>query len=206
MTTIDFVATTDTPSSETPSSETAAILVIDLETTCADDGSIPPGEMEIIEIGAVWATLDGMVQERFQSFVQPVLRPQLTPYCRQLTSIQQSDIDAAQPFPVAAAALRAFADRHRQPDSIWMSWGAHDRGQIDRDCLRHSVADPLGMAHQNAKKLFSEQQKISKRLSMGMVCKLTGVVFEGTSHRALDDAINIARLLPWVSGKRSLTV
>jgi inhibitor of KinA sporulation pathway (predicted exonuclease) len=189
---------------QTPDAETAMILVIDLEATCADDGSIPPAEMEIIEIGAVWATQDGVVQERFQTFVQPILRPQLTPFCRQLTSIQQSDIDAAQPFPVAAAGLTAFADRHRKPDSMWMSWGAYDRGQIARDCLRHSMSDPLGMDHQNAKRLFSEQQKISKRLGMGMVCKLTGVVFEGTQHRALDDAINIARLLPWIMGKRNL--
>ncbi|GHT86553.1 hypothetical protein AGMMS49960_14700 [Betaproteobacteria bacterium] len=40
------------------------ILVIDLEATC-DDGNvkpIPPDEMEIIEIGAVWATAEGMVK------------------------------------------------------------------------------------------------------------------------------------------------
>jgi inhibitor of KinA sporulation pathway (predicted exonuclease) len=85
-----------------------------------------------------------------------------------------------------------------------MSWGAYDRGQIERDCLRHGMSDPLGMEHQNAKSLFSERQKISKRLGMGMVCKLTGVVFEGTQHRALDDAINIARLLPWIMGQRNL--
>lgn len=35
------------------------VLVVDLEATCCDRGSIPDAEMEIIEIGACWAYNDG---------------------------------------------------------------------------------------------------------------------------------------------------
>lgn len=35
------------------------ILVIDLEATCSDDGGFTSDEMEIIEIGACWTTVDG---------------------------------------------------------------------------------------------------------------------------------------------------
>jgi len=43
-------------------------LVVDLEATCSDDGSILPEDMEIIEIGACWATESGVVLQRFQHF------------------------------------------------------------------------------------------------------------------------------------------
>jgi len=61
------------------------ILVVDLEATCSDDGSIAPEEMEIIEIGACWATESGVVLQRFQHFVRPLQRPILTPFCKSLT-------------------------------------------------------------------------------------------------------------------------
>ena len=37
------------------------ILVIDLEATCCDQGTITPEQMEVIELGAVWATPAGEV-------------------------------------------------------------------------------------------------------------------------------------------------
>lgn len=43
----------------------ARILVVDLEATCSDDGTIPPEEMEIIEMGACWATERGVVLDGF---------------------------------------------------------------------------------------------------------------------------------------------
>ena len=70
------------------------ILVIDLEATCCDQGSIPPEAMEIIELGAVWATQQGEVIATLQRFVRPSERPTLTPFCRSLTRIEQASIDA----------------------------------------------------------------------------------------------------------------
>ena len=62
------------------------VLVIDLEATCDDADGLPASDMEIIEIGAVWATAEGSVLDTFQALVRPVVRPQLTPFCRQLTN------------------------------------------------------------------------------------------------------------------------
>ena len=68
-------------------------LIIDFEATCANDGSVPRGEMEIIEIGAVLveAATFGTLGT-FQSFVRPVRHPMLTPFCTELTTITQSDV------------------------------------------------------------------------------------------------------------------
>ena len=89
------------------------ILIIDLEATCTDDGSIAPEQMEIIEIGACWATDEGSVVDEFQAFVRPMERPELTEFCRQLTHISQADVDAAELFPAPAARLTAFAPEVR---------------------------------------------------------------------------------------------
>ena len=67
-------------------------LVIDLEAT-TDDGGWPVTEMEVIEIGASLVTREGREVDHFQRFVKPRRRPQLTPFCRELTHISQADVD-----------------------------------------------------------------------------------------------------------------
>lgn len=181
-----------------------SILVVDLEATCANDGSIPPAAMEIIEIGAVWALPDGAVLERFQKFVRPLGRPALTPFCMDLTGIRQADVDAAPLFPVAARLLREFADRRRMAGTLWTSWGDYDRKQFARDCARHAVDDPLQLPHENARRNFTVRQQIGADVSLAGACELAKIKLEGNYHRALDDAINTARLLPWILGARSL--
>ncbi len=180
------------------------ILVIDLEATCADDGSVPPEAMEIIEIGAVWATREGNVRDRFQVFVHPLLRPTLTRFCMSLTGIQQAEVSAAAPFPVAARALNEFADRGAEPGAVWMSWGAYDLKQIARECTRHQIANPLKLAHQNAKQLFAKRQRLDRPIDLAGACQRADIGLEGNYHRALDDAANTARLLPWILGLRQI--
>ena len=182
----------------------ARILVVDLEATCSDDGSIAPEEMEIIEIGACWATEGGVVLERFQHLVRPLARPVLTPFCKQLIRITQEEVDQAPLFPVAAQALQAFVNDVVSTDTIWMSWGSYDHKQLTRDAKRHGIAMPLAMPHQNAKRLFAKAQRIGKEVGMVRACALAGVSLEGQHHRGLDDAINIAKLMPWVLGHATL--
>jgi len=149
-----------------------------------------------------WIGADGSLLDLFQSFVRPIVNPQLTPFCTSLTGITQADVDTAPLFPAAADALRAFVAKHQQAESVWMSWGAYDRKQFERDSARHGVAAPIALPHQNAKRLFAKAQRIGKEVGMARACALAGLTLDGTHHRALDDALNIARLLPWVLGQR----
>jgi inhibitor of KinA sporulation pathway (predicted exonuclease) len=180
------------------------VLVVDLEATCANDGSFPPETMEIIEIGAVWATPDGSVLDQFQRFVRPLQRPTLTAFCTVLTGIRQSDVSAAHLFPVAAHGLHEFAERRRAANAVWASWGAYDRKQLERDCARHGIESPLPLPHENLKRLFAKRQRIGKEVALATACQLAHLKLEGAYHRALDDAINTVRLLPWIWGTRSL--
>jgi len=181
-----------------------SILVVDLEATCANDGSIPPEAMEIIEIGAVWALSDGAVLDRFQSFVRPIHRPTLTPFCIDLTGIEQADIDGAPLFPAAARRLDEFASRRREAGAVWLSWGGYDRRQIALDCARHGAENPLELPHEDAKRIFAARHQTGTRVTLASACELTKIGIEGSYHRALDDAINTARLLPWILGTQTL--
>jgi len=175
------------------------ILVVDLEATC--DENVPSFDMETIEVGAAWIAADGAVLDRFQSFVRPIVNPTLTLFCSELTGITQADVDVAPLFPVAADELRANVAKHQQTGSVSVSWGAYDRKQLERDSARHGIAKPIALPHQNAKRLFAKKQRIGKEVGMAKACELVGLTLEGRHHRALDDALNVARLLPWVLGQ-----
>ncbi|WP_020656645.1 3'-5' exonuclease [Massilia niastensis] len=171
------------------------ILVIDLEATCADDGSIESHEMEIIELAAVWATPAGDVRDILQSFVRPVEHAQLTQFCTGLTHIQQTQVDAAPHWSTVAADLAAFTRLHR--GQYWGSWGNYDARQLERDCARHGIASPLiGLAHINLKARFAKMRRI-KQVGMATALRIVGLELEGKHHRAVSDAQNIARLLPF---------
>ena len=45
------------------------ILVIDLEATCDEGDGLAADDMEVIEIGAVWATAEGEVLEEFRGLL-----------------------------------------------------------------------------------------------------------------------------------------
>jgi inhibitor of KinA sporulation pathway (predicted exonuclease) len=180
-------------------------LVIDVEATCDDRragngrGAVPPEQMEVIEIGAVLvdgATLSPV--DEFQRFVRPVRHPRLTPFCTALTHIAQADVDNAPRFPEALAALRAFIDGR---DALFCSWGDYDRKQFEKDARHHGVALPFRGRHLNLKARFAERCAGGRRQGMAGALAKLGIALQGTHHRGIDDARNIARLLPWALGR-----
>ena len=80
------------------------ILIIDLEMTCCEDGSFPKDEMEIIQIGAVkMSPINFEITSFCMSFVRPILHPNLSSFCKDLTGISQGTVDASQPFGTMSA-------------------------------------------------------------------------------------------------------
>ena len=169
------------------------MLVIDLEATCDEGNEIPPEQMEIIEVGAVWVGDDGSLVDTFQCFVRPTVNPALTAFCRTLTHIEQTWVDAAATWQTVSAELARFADRHAA--AHWGSWGAYDCRQIERECARHGLPNPLGgLSHQNLKAQFAKKRRI-KQVGMARALQILGLPLVGEHHRALSDACNIASLL-----------
>lgn len=178
-------------------------LIIDLEATCCDRGTVPRQEMEIIEIGAVM--LNGNTWEidsEFQQFIQPVRNPQLTPFCTNLTSIQQQDIETAPKFIEAIANLKEWTSSF--PNNIFCSWGNYDKSQFIQDCKYHHLPYPFSAEHINIKEEFSKYLGVSKRFGMAQALEYLGMELKGTHHRGIDDARNIAAIYRYMlTQKRS---
>ncbi len=169
--------------------------VIDLEATCCDDGSIRRQDTEIIEIGAVLCdacTLEPV--EEFQTFVKPVRHPKLTAFCTELTSITQSQADSGLSF---ARAVSELARWFRASRTLFCSWGDYDNNQFSLEAKRNGVRLPFEGAHLNLKRRFSERRGDPKQHGMAAALSLAGIHLKGTHHRGIDDARNIARLLPF---------
>jgi inhibitor of KinA sporulation pathway (predicted exonuclease) len=172
------------------------IVVFDLEATCDDGGRIPPTEMETIEIGAVMVDRETLaVVSELQAFVRPIRHRQLTPFCKSLTSICQQDVDAAPCLPEVIVELKSWL--YAYSDAVCCSWGDYDVRQLMQDCRMHRVAYPLPGRHVNLKRRFSEAQGITKKLGMAQALERVDLALVGTAHRGIDDARNIARLLPY---------
>lgn len=178
-------------------------LVIDFEATCCDRGSVLRDHMEIIEIGAVMVEAAGFrVVDEYQGFVRPVRHPTLTDFCVGLTSIRQQDVDRAPVFQDAVAQFKAWL--YRYADFVFCSWGDYDLKQLRQDCDFHKLPYPINAAHCNVKRLLTERQGLSKKPGLGEAVRLAGLDFAGTPHRGIDDARNIARLLPYAFGDARL--
>jgi inhibitor of KinA sporulation pathway (predicted exonuclease) len=172
------------------------LLVIDLEATCDDQGRVPKGEMEVIEIGAVMVRRETLQPiSEYQAFVRPIRHPELTDFCTKLTSIQQRDVDSALPLPEVIRVLKRWL--YGFSDVIASSWGDYDHHQLVQDCRLHGIAYPLPGRHVNLKVLFSAARGATKKFGMAEAMKLAGLPLLGVHHRGIDDARNIAKLLPF---------
>jgi inhibitor of KinA sporulation pathway (predicted exonuclease) len=172
-------------------------IVVDLEATCWEQGQTPD-RMEIIEIGAVSLPSASLASDtefhsdtEFQSFVRPVAEPQLSPFCRKLTTIEQASVDTADIFPIVL-------DRFLQwigPSPITLcSWGAYDLEQFRIDCRRHKIEFPK--TFQKHINLKAEYRRFfgNKHCGMATALQQQKIPFLGTHHRGIDDARNIAQL------------
>ncbi|MEG4286845.1 3'-5' exonuclease [Microcoleus sp. A006_D1] len=176
-------------------------LVLDLEATCCDKGSIARNHMEIIEIGAVMVDSTTLtIVDEFQSFVKPIRHPILTEFCTSLTSIAQTQVEIAPTYPEASTLLKNWLSGYS--NGVFGSWGDFDRKQFKQDSNFHQLPFPIAYPHVNLKKMFTETQGLPKRHGMEKALELAGLPLEGTHHRGIDDARNIAKLLPYILGQK----
>jgi inhibitor of KinA sporulation pathway (predicted exonuclease) len=178
-------------------------LVIDLEATCCDKKTIQRHEMEIIEIGAVMVDAKNLTAvSEFQTFIKPLRNPILTQFCQQLTSITQAEVDRAETYPNAIAHFKQW--QFQYSNFIFGSWGDYDRKQFEQDSKFHKIPYPIASEHINLKHLFTVNQNLKKRSGMAQALELVGLNLMGTHHRGIDDARNIARLLPYILGREKI--
>ncbi len=166
-------------------------IVVDLEATCWENVR-DPDRMETIEIGAIeLPTAEAPPGREFGRFVRPVVEPQLSTFCMRLTTIGQEDVDQAECFAVV---FPEFMDWIGTEPFVLCSWGEYDRNQFRTDCRRHGIAMPESFErHLNLKKAFAHHFGF-KVSGMKRALERAKLPMEGTHHRGIDDARNIARL------------
>ena len=169
------------------------ILVIDIESTCWDGGYPPRGEAnDIIEIGlSPLEVSTGRRLEKRSILVRPE-RSRVSPFCTDLTTLTQAQVDQGVAFKDAC---RILEDEYHSRDRLWASFGDYDRRQFDKQCRDQGIRYPFGPSHLNAKTLCSISKGLSSEIGLPQAMALMGLKFEGTHHRGHDDAWNIAAVL-----------
>ncbi len=168
------------------------IVVIDVEATCWE-GSPRNGQVsEIIEIGV--CLLDPVTKERSEKdglLVKPS-QSTVSAFCTRLTTLTQEQVDRGVPFPDACDWLKKRYLTHRRP---WASWGDYDRLQFGRQIESFGIASPFGPTHLNVKNMFALFECLPKEVGMEAALASLKIPLEGTHHRGIDDAWNIAAIL-----------
>lgn len=166
-------------------------LVIDIESTCWS-GPPPSGQIsEIIEVGLCTVDLLTLERRNRRSIMVKPLNSQVSKFCTELTSITGEMLLDAEPLPHAVEILRT---EYCSAERLFVSWGDYDRCQFERNCRHYSLSYPFGPTHLNVKNLFSAAYGLPRELGIDAACEHVGVKMEGTHHRGVDDAWNIAGL------------
>lgn len=168
------------------------IIIVDLEATCWP-GKSPKGmHHDVIEYGvAVLEVGSGKILANEGVLVKPT-GSEVSLFCTELTTITPEMVANASSFAEASQYLQEKYDTQRHP---WASYGAYDLHQLQRQCSREKVAFPLGAQHLNVKALFALRQRLPKPVGMDTALQHLNIPLEGTHHRGIDDARNIAKIL-----------
>lgn len=170
-------------------------IIYDLEATCCENNEFPREEMEIIEIGAIKINSDGNIVDTFDIFVKPMLHTTLTQFCKDLTTIKQTDVDNGKNFKEASDLfLKWISDDYSQEYAL-ISWGNFDKNQFIRDSQLSKLNSYWIKNCFNLKEKYStEILNAKKQFGLQKALKKEGLEFTGTCHRGIDDANNIAKI------------
>jgi inhibitor of KinA sporulation pathway (predicted exonuclease) len=174
---------------------TDKIIIIDLEATCWQ-GAIPSGQQnEIIEIGvAVLYTETGEISKNKGILIKPQ-HSSVSQFCTELTTITQDLLD--QNGVSFEEAIDLLTDEYNPDLYTWASYGQYDLNMLKKQCKSFGIPYPMGEAHINVKEYFTEKFGLVKPTGMNGALALLNIPLEGTHHRGIDDAKNIAKIMHW---------
>ena len=180
------------------------LLIVDLEATCWEMQRAPNGDsqsihnMEIIEIGCALANRQGEILDTQSFLVRPTRNPVLSDFCTELTGITQEMVDAAPTLPEAIEAMNAWLG-DLPDDFIWCSWGNYDRLHLEAQSQMDG-GSPVILArhHLNLKRIWRRTTGQKRKNGFAHALPFHGLDFEGHHHRGVDDARNMARVLPYL--------
>jgi len=180
------------------------INFVDLESTCWENGILPDGRnqrdvMEMIEIGIVQLDTRSLEIEKKESYLiipTEMGLSGITDYCTKLTGITQQMI--IKDGLALDYALARMMTEFKTTKYEWMSWGDFDRQQVERECERKGLQYPFKHTHSNFKYWFSLLTNQNVQRNVDNALQVLGLEFEGSPHRGMDDAYNVARMYAFI--------
>ena len=167
-------------------------IVYDLEATCWE-GSPPGLVQETIEIGAFRLTPFGEVTGSYNRFIKPILHPYLSPFCLQLTNIDQELINRARSFPEVIEEFQDWIGVSEQ-EYLLCSWGNFDRKMFINDCKLHELDYQWAEKHINLKRQYQQLKRLNRPCGLQNALRREGFEFNGSPHRGIDDAENLVQI------------
>lgn len=172
-------------------------VVIDFEATC--DKERNPHPQEIIEFPSVIvSSVTGQLEACFQTYVRPTCNQLLSDFCKDLTGIQQIQVDRG--VTLSEALLRH--DKWLEKKGIknanfavvtWSNWDC--RVMLESECRFKKIRKPPYFNRWiNLKVPFCEVFGGAK-CNLKEAVQMAGLSWQGRPHCGLDDAKNTARLL-----------
>ncbi|KAH8102451.1 exonuclease [Cristinia sonorae] len=182
------------------------LLVLDFEATCGNGIQTP----EIIEFPTLlYDFKEDKVNATFHAYVRPVENPRLTPFCTELTGIDQETVDAAATFPEVWERFQAFLMEHgvyeNLDDYSFITCGNWDLKtmlprQLEISESEHGL-DASGRLIPpyndwiNLKAAFRKQLKLRHDRTMAGMLSTLKLKLEGRHHSGIDDCRNILRII-----------
>lgn len=170
------------------------IIIIDLEATCWEDGNFnrkDGQQSEIIEIGLCVVDLEQRNISKAESIIVRPAMSTVSDFCTKLTTLTPEAVSKGVTLAEACGRIR----REYEPEQrTWASWGDYDKTQLIRECSAKKIFLPFGKTHINIKNMFSILKGYPKEYGVGQALEKINKRFDGTQHRGVDDARNIATL------------
>jgi inhibitor of KinA sporulation pathway (predicted exonuclease) len=183
------------------------VNVVDIEATCwpNEKASIPgihdrhrqgTEPSEIIEIGICQLNpTSGVIRKKKGIIVKPEFSA-ISAFCTQLTSISPELIEA-QGITYQESITRLL-EQYNSKNQAWASWGDYDRHMFKAMARLHHTRYPWCRTHINVKTYFALHMGLSREVPMAKALDIINEPLEGTHHRGVDDAYNIAKILRYM--------
>ncbi|KAK9124858.1 hypothetical protein Scep_013704 [Stephania cephalantha] len=172
-------------------------VVIDFEATC--DKERNPHPQEIIEFPSVIVNgVTGQLEASFQMYVRPIYHQRLTDFCKELTGIQQIQVDRGVPLSEALLMHDKWLEdkgiKHTNFAVVtWSNWDC--RVMLESECRYKRIRKPPYFNSWINLKVPFHEVFGGIRCNLKEAVQLAGLAWEGRAHCGLHDARNTARLL-----------
>lgn len=174
------------------------IVVVDLEATCWK-GHPPEGQTsQIIEVGVCLLDIKTHKISNKRGILVSPTKSEVSPFCTELTTITQDMLDRQGVSLKRACDI--LVNEYNSKKRVWASFGDYDRRMFELDCKAHGIKYPFGKKHLNVKTIFSLKAQLGGEAGMARALETMKEPLEGTHHRGVDDAYNIAKILRYCLG------